>query len=585
MKQKINKYISALLFVIALMFPSSCSDDFLDVKNPSKLDPALYPVELKDYELIMNSLYGQLRDGFYGQYFRSMPLIDHGNDNGYDGAEFNEFCLNNLHPNLVALREIWTRLYSHIAKSNDFLIQLRDFKNTATAQDAVRAEQMEAEVRFFRALDYFHLVNMFGEKPIWAEADKNTMGVPLWVDELAPNIIGTARARVSQGEVYDQIISDLMAALPVLKGIGKIKNEDPRVDEWAVKSLLAKTYMYTLQWNKAVPILEDIIMNSGKELVSYNILRDMFNGRNEFNKESIFEINFVYDPQSNNQLAGTGTVYQRFVSITYINKKGAEIVNGYSNYYVHDANIPRYGFDDSSFDLATPSIYPLSIAKDFNSGVLNPAYKAYSLGVRADKSVDPRLYVAGYQPYIDTVNLNNGDGWLRITKGRMEGYPNRDMRAWNNRKYCVDDKVYVGNCGINMYVFRLADIYLLYAESLIKSGGDQAVALEYINKVHRRAYGQPVNTPSLYDYASLTDRTKTLDPNDHLANDVLKYERWAELINEGDWWFDVRRWNIGQKEADYYQKSNSGVLVWSGKYGWPIPQVELNSNSLITQNP
>jgi len=120
---------------------------------------------------------------------------------------------------------------------------------------------------------------------------------------------------------------------------------------------------------------------------------------------------------------------------------------------------------------------------------------------------------------------------------------------------------------------------------LIKSGGDQAVALEYINKVHRRAYSQPVNAPSIYDYASLSDRTKTLDPNDHLANDVLKYERWAELINEGDWWFDVRRWNIGQKEADYYKKSNSGVIIWSGKYGWPIPQVELNSNSLIVQNP
>jgi hypothetical protein len=585
MKQKINKYISALLFAVALMFPSSCSNDFLDVKNPSKLDPAFFPAELKDFELMMNSLYGQLRDGFYGQYFRSMPLIDHGNDNGYDGAEFNEFCLNNLNPNLVALREIWTRLYSHITKCNDFIIQLKEYKESAPAQEAVRIGQMEGEAKFFRALAYFFLVNKFGEKPIWTEADKNTLGVPLWVDELASNIVGTSRARATQGQVYDQIISDLETALPVFIGKGKLNNEDARVDEWAVKSLLAKTYMFTLQWSKAVPVLEDIINNSGKELVSYNILRDMFNGRNEFNKESIFEISFIYDPQSNSQVTGTGTVYQRFVSITYINKKGAEVINGYSNFYVHDENIPRYGFDDSAFDLSTPALYPLSIPKDFNSGVLNPAYKAYSLQVRQDKSVDPRLFVAGYQPYIDTVNLNNGDGWLLITKGRMEGYPNRDMRAWNNRKYCVDDKPYVGNCGINSYVFRLADIYLLYAESLIKSGGDQAVALEYINKVHRRAYDQPVNSPSPYDYTSLSDRTKTLDPTDHLANDVLKYERWAELINEGSWWFDVRRWDIGQKEANYYKKSNSGVLVWSGKYGWPIPQVELNSNSLMVQNP
>jgi hypothetical protein len=170
----------------------------------------------------------------------------------------------------------------------------------------------------------------------------------------------------------------------------------------------------------------------------------------------------------------------------------------------------------------------------------------------------------------------------------MEGYPNRDMRAWNNRKYAADDDWYVGNCGINMYVFRLPDIYLMYAESLIEmNDGRDAEALEYINKVHRRAYDQPVHTPSPYDYATMTDRTKTLDPNDHLANDVLKYERWAELINEGNWWFDVRRWDIGEQEAAYYKKSNSGNLVWVGQraYAWPIPQVELNANSLMVQNP
>ena len=61
-----------------------------------------------------------------------------------------------------------------------------------------------------------------------------------------------------------------------------------------------------------------------------------------------------------------------------------------------------------------------------------------------------------------------------------------------------------------------------------------------------------INTPSIYDYASLTARTKT-DPSDvDLSNNPLRYERHAELFAEGDWWFDVCRWHIGQDEAAYY---------------------------------
>ena len=39
----------------------------------------------------------------------------------------------------------------------------------------------------------------------------------------------------------------------------------------------------------------------------------------------------------------------------------------------------------------------------------------------------------------------------------------------------------------NIYVIRLADIYLLYAELL--KDEDPGTALEYVNKVHARAYG------------------------------------------------------------------------------------------------
>ena len=112
------------------------------------------------------------------------------------------------------------------------------------------------------------------------------------------------------------------------------------------------------------------------------------------------------------------------------------------------------------------------------------------------------------------------------------------------------------------------------------------VALEYVNKVHRRAYDMPVHTPSPFDYESLSARTKTLDPTDPLANDPLKYERWAEFGGEGVWWFDVRRFDLGQEEATYYQRVKGGVLEWRDtKYAMPISTTEMNANSQMIQNP
>ena len=132
----------------------------------------------------------------------------------------------------------------------------------------------------------------------------------------------------------------------------------------------------------------------------------------------------------------------------------------------------------------------------------------------------------------------------------------------------------------NIYVIRLADIYLLYAELL--KDEDPGTALEYVNKVHARAYGDDHS----YDYASLNDRTKAYFDTDPLANDVIRYERWAELFAEGQWWFDIRRYRIGPSEADYYQSTRHGAITWKGdcSYVQPIPQLEIERNANMQQS-
>ena len=138
------------------------------------------------------------------------------------------------------------------------------------------------------------------------------------------------------------------------------------------------------------------------------------------------------------------------------------------------------------------------------------------------------------------------------------------------------------NC--NFYIIRMADIYLLYAELMAETA--PATALEYINKVHRRAYGYAPETACPYDYTSLTDRTRAYFESDPLAHDPLRYERWAELFGEGQWWFDLRRYRSGASEAAYYEKTSHGAITWKGdeSYVQPIPQLELERNKNMHQS-
>jgi hypothetical protein len=163
--------------------------------------------------------------------------------------------------------------------------------------------------------------------------------------------------------------------------------------------------------------------------------------------------------------------------------------------------------------------------------------------------------------------------------------------GWSFRKYAPIFNN-INNTGPadawNYYLIRLADVYLLYAEAA-KGTNDNATALEYLNKTKRRAYGYPVNAASPVDYTSLTGSTVAIgDPV--LGNNPLYYERFAELFNEGGWWFDVCRWRIGASEAAYYESAMNvtGNLTWKDKtYSWPIPLSEFNSNPKMAgqQNP
>ncbi|MBS1664905.1 MAG: RagB/SusD family nutrient uptake outer membrane protein [Bacteroidetes bacterium] len=121
----------------------------------------------------------------------------------------------------------------------------------------------------------------------------------------------------------------------------------------------------------------------------------------------------------------------------------------------------------------------------------------------------------------------------------------------------------------NIYLLRLADAYLIAAEAEGRANGATATAYSYINTVRSRA-GVPALTGGLAQGA--------------FVDSVLQERSW-EFYGEGDRWYDLTR--TGKfltviptaVNADYPTRTPTA----KNKY-FPIPQVEINANPLLTQN-
>jgi len=132
----------------------------------------------------------------------------------------------------------------------------------------------------------------------------------------------------------------------------------------------------------------------------------------------------------------------------------------------------------------------------------------------------------------------------------------------------------------NVYLpmYRLADMYLLYAEALNKSG-DRPNALKYLNVVHQRA-GLPA-----YVIGQVNTETS--------MEDTLLVERQKELFAEGKRWFDLVRTDhvlqimdpILKQRQSQAGADTTGFGNDKRKYLWPLHRNVLNANSQLVQNP
>ena len=592
-------YIKIYLIILGLATLTACKKDPGLVSPTDNYSTANFPATLADLNSVLAPCYSNLRDAnLFGFHLwpKALSNATHTANSAYDGdPSWNEMAATNLSITNQYVQEAWTSFYTGIKNCN-VALQGADFymKHYGKPQDQATVDLVKGQIYFLRAYYYFNLECLFGESYITTAGGGDKKGVPIF-SELPTGLDGTQKGRSPVKEVWDLIVSDLKNSANLLKGKAWSGNDKGRISEWAAKSLLGKAYVFMQNWNEAKTVLKDVIDNSGKSLMPYEKYRDAFIGisANEFNEESIFELNVDQDSKGNYGVYGNtpnSTTINGLIWCPWaLGEDGTESASnplGYGNEIFHDKNVERFGFNLGSYTLEDNLNFNSSKAASYTNPkkVMDPVYKQKSLLVRTNKTCDPRLFVNALQPWVDSVKFD-GEHWYPVSMPNFwAGQTNR--YGWSFRKYSPIFNN-INNTGPadawNYYLIRLADVYLLYAEAA-KGLNDNTTALAYLNRTKRRAYGYPENAASPVDYTSLTGATAAIgDPV--LGNNPLYYERFAELFNEGGWWFDVCRWRIGASEAAYYENAINvtGKLSWKDKtYSWPIPQAEFNSNPKMT---
>jgi hypothetical protein len=606
--KKIKMFKKILIILSAPFVFASCTKDPVNVSPTNVYSTNNYPATVGDLQSILASCYSNLRDpGLFGFNFLPKALSNsmHTVNSAYPGDQaWNEMANTNLSAGNSHSSDAWQALFTGVKNCNVVLNAVNLYNTKyAKASDQQSVNYILGQAYFLRAYYYFQLECLFGESYMNASgAGGEKMGMPLY-EAVPADLASTQKARSTVKETWTFIINDLKQSATLLKGVIWNGNDLGRVTDWSAKALLGKTYVFIQDWNDAKATLQDVIQNSNKSLMSYAKYHDAFNGNaaNEFNEESLFELNI--DPDSKggygiysgapNATSIDGLIWSPW-SLGGDGTEGGAFPLGYGNEFLHDQNVLRFGYSiGSSYALVNNPSYNAASGPRYNNPklIIDPVYKQSALQVRTNKTADPRLFVNALQPWLDSVQFDHVN-WAPVSKPNFFA-GNGNVYGWSLRKYApinYNENIGAGN-GVadawNYYLLRLADVYLLYAEASI-GAGDNATGLEYLNKVKRRAYGYNINSPSPVDYKTLNDKTVAInDPV--LGNSPLYYERWAELFNEGHWWFDVCRWRIGKSEAAYYGTAINvqGPFQWndSKSYTWPIPLSEINSNNKIRQNP
>ncbi|MDR0893084.1 MAG: RagB/SusD family nutrient uptake outer membrane protein [Mediterranea sp.] len=535
------------IFIISLLAGTVClasCEDFLTQQNTTSANQETFFDSDKALQAATAPLYNFVWDNFNSKFYYGMGDGRANNLTGrwstyiYPYTNFTETALSD------GLEEAWGSFYSVIAQANYTIDNIQQFAGPAVTEDA--KTQAYAEARFMRGLAYWYIGSLWGKAIIY---------------EHTAALVGNSVVPPNRGvDAIEFAIRDLEWAATHL---AKVAPAAGRVTCYSAYGLLSRIYLSMAglttdgQYNGTNIATDfdrgtrnayylDLSKKAATKVIKegpYELLPDygdLFSvAHTNNNKESVFQLQWSKGAPAD---VGWGATNQMPVFFSWSTMVGEQ-----------------------------------------NWG--NALYASYDL-VREYTPVDKRR-----NPTIATVgafypDLNKANGGYTYNETES-GYDNK----CNIKKYVIgkiDDngQSYQQSSGLNTYMMRLAEVYLILAEATLGNNASttDATALEYFNKVRTRA-GLP--TLSVLTYEN------------------IRYERRIELAIEGQYWYDLLRrayykqqevvnyLNHQDRNADYewdetepcqYAMTNEGTGVSTATAAnllLPISDVDRGRNPLL----
>jgi len=586
--------IKLILFASILLLSNACSDDFLQITDPTKPTATTIFTSMSNAQIALNGVYGAFNSGdylFFGEYFYIFMYSTGEAQYVHPQSRYTDFNNYNYTSTNSLIAGYYQQWYNMVVRANSAIQGIRKMQQSGNykGSDLTQLDYMLGQCYFLRGVAYSYLIRSFGQRmPSNPDYTPDLPGVIL-SDTIIIGSDQLNKERSSCGEVYNYIVKDFKRAESMLPTSWPA-TEAGKATKGSAQAYLGETYVYLQEWDSAKMAFDKIIANSQYSLVPK--FKQNFDYKYINNSESLFEVGF------NNMTIGFGGTYiyrllalqawgtsvvrnstvDKFSSSVVINAETLAdaliakntVVGSIQKGYVDELISVSNSLMGQSFDSKEAFL-------DFIRPLTSiPFYKAdgtHQNGVRAFLNAvspkDPRLATTVFTPKVDSIVVFNPTT-IRWEK-KLFDYSNYGIRKYIPDSVSVENAqaAGMGNNGSmsqNFRIMRLDDVYLYYAEVMHRLGDDNS-ATEYLNKLVRRAYEMPIDNPSSVDIA----------PSD-IMSEIIR-QTYLETCLEGKIWFHYRRWNIAKKEwTQFGYKENKSECL-------PIPQIEFETNSGIkTQN-
>jgi hypothetical protein len=548
-----KKYQIFLLGVIGLcsgVVLTSCNSN-IDL-NPSGIVTADgFFLSASDYDNALNGVYDRFNADNNDMWLDAVTdngLVTHSWNRGYDmgrgiGHSSSDFP-----------KRKWDTDYVSIQRANNIISKIDNYSWPGGETDPDRLRVL-GEAKTLRDYYYLELVSIFGNILFYTEN-------PASVEE------ARAMTQVEPKTVFDFILKELGEAIP---GLPDTPANKSKIGKDAARLLRARAAAYAAGYLNDKSYWQ-ITLDETKELLKSNPQLADFGLLFQSGCENLSEVILVksYSIDHKNYWADW---YNNSIGGYCVTTPVKALVDAYEYVGAPVPNRPYLNKDPRFYE----TIYApgMEIRGKYYNTIPNNTVKK-----------DGKAY---FDPSKDYGELQDKEVCVGDVRGEEGGGEwNKTPTGFTWKKYYHEDETW--STWNSFIIFRYAEAYLLRAEALLETGGDESEAKKLVQVIRDRAHNtNDIDQQVATKYGSLLN--------------LVRNERRIEFADEGMRFYDIRRWGIltdvmnhpaeGIEYRDFSSPSREKVVLQAATrekftardFYWPIPQAEMDlSKGNLKQN-